>query len=230
MENILNILEESYRTLFDQIAAFIPNVLGALIILLVGWIIAKLIRTLIIKVLGIIRVDKVTEKAKVDKFLHDGGIKLSAIEIIGAMFYWLVILIVILAAFDTLGLTGASELFNEIILFIPNIIVSAFVLIFGFFIANVIAQVAVTYLTNINVKHADIIGNFIQYAFILFVVSVTLTQLNIGKEIISLAFMLLFGAVCLAFALAFGLGARDHASTIVGNFLRDEKNNPNPPA
>jgi hypothetical protein len=62
------------------------------------------------------------------------------------------------------------------------------------------------------------------------VVSVTLTQLNIGKEIISLAFMLLFGAVCLAFALAFGLGARDHASTIVGNFLRDEKNNPNPPA
>jgi hypothetical protein len=223
MENILNILEESYRTLFDQIAAFIPNLLGALIILLVGWVIAKLIKTLIIKFLGIIRVDKVTEKAKVDKFLQDGGIKLSAIQIIGSLFYWLIILIVILAAFDTLGLYGAAELFNEIILFIPNIIVSAFVLIFGFFIASVISQVAVTYLTNINVKHAQAIGNFIQYAFVLFVVSVTITQLNIGKEIISLAFMLLFGAVCLAFALAFGLGARDHASTIVGNFLKDDK-------
>lgn len=223
MENILKVLEDSYSTLFDQIAAFIPNLIGALVILIVGWIIAKIIKTLVIKLLGVLRVDKVTEKAKVDKFLADGGIQLSAIQILGAMFYWLILLIVILAAFDTLGLTGASELFNEIILFIPNIIVAAFVLIFGFFMANVISQVAVTYLSNINVKHADVIGGFIQYGFILFVISVTLTQLNIGKEIISLAFMLLFGAVCLAFALAFGLGARDHASNIVRDFLNNDK-------
>lgn len=223
MENILKVLEDSYSTLFDQIAAFIPNLIGALVILIVGWIIAKIIKTLVIKLLGVLRVDKVTEKAKVDKFLADGGIQLSAIQILGAMFYWLILLIVILAAFDTLGLTGASELFNEIILFIPNIIVAAFVLIFGFFMANVISQVAVTYLSNIKVKHADVIGGFIQYGFILFVISVTLTQLNIGKEIISLAFMLLFGAVCLAFALAFGLGARDHASNIVRDFLNNDK-------
>ncbi|MEX0680020.1 MAG: hypothetical protein WD097_01445 [Balneolales bacterium] len=227
MNNILTILEQSYLTFFDQLAAFIPKLLGALVILIIGWLIAKIIKTLIIKLLGIVRFEKITEKSKVDQFLQDGGIKSTAIQIIGSMFYWLIILIVILAAFDTLGITGASELFNEIILFIPNIIVASFILIFGFFLATVLSQVAITYLSNIKVKYAEFIGGFIQYAFILFVISVTLTQLNIGREIITIAFLLIFGAVCLAFALAFGLGARGHASDIVEHFLKESTNTDN---
>lgn len=221
MNNLLEILQQSYTTFSEQLVAFIPKLLGAIIILILGWVVAKIIRSLVIKLLGVLRFEKITEKAKVEKFLQDGGIKSTSIQIIGAMFYWLIILIVILAAFDTMGITVASELFNEIILFIPNIIVASFILIFGFFLATLVSQVAVTYLSNIKVRHADMIGNFIQYAFILFVISVTLTQLNIGKEIITLTFLLLFGAICLAFAISFGLGAKDHASEIIEKFLKE---------
>lgn len=219
MNELIEILEQSYVTFFDQLAAFIPKFFGAIVILIIGWLIAKIIRTVVEKLLKVVRFDKVTEKARVDQFLADGGIKSTAIQIIGGLFYWLILLIVILAAFDTMGMYGASELFNEIILFIPNIIVASFVLIVGFFVANILAQVAVSYLKNVKVYYADAIGKFIHYGFILFVISVTLTQLNIGREIINTAFMLLLGAICLAFGLAFGLGARDHASKIVGNFI-----------
>lgn len=219
MGELIDILEQSYLTFFDQLAVFIPKLIGAIVILIVGWLLAKVIRTVVEKLLKLVRFDKITDKARVDRFLEDGGIESTAIQIIGGLFYWLILLIVILAAFDTMGMYGASELFNEIILFIPNIIVAAFVLIVGFFVANILAQIAVSYLKNVKVYYAEAIGKFIHYGFILFVISITLTQLNIGSEIVNIAFMLLLGALCLAFALAFGLGARDHASRILENFI-----------
>ena len=130
----------------------------------------------------------------------------------------IIMLIVIVAAFNSLGLRVASELFNQVILFIPNIIVSIFVLILGLFLANFTRQVVVTYCRNVGIQNADTMGKIAQYAIVIFVVSIALTQMNIGEEILTNLIVVLFGAVCLALALAFGLGGRDWASRVIEKF------------
>ncbi|MDX1638821.1 MAG: hypothetical protein R3281_12680 [Balneolaceae bacterium] len=215
MNEITQVLQESYQTFFDQLAGFLPKLIGALIILILGWIIAKLIKAGAIRLLKLVRMDKITEKAKIDQFLEEGGTEKSAIEIIGVLIYWLIMLVVILAGFNTLGLEVASELFNQIILYIPNVIVAVLVLIFGIYLASFIAQVVVTYLKNVGIQNADFLGKLTQAAIILFVASLALSQLNIGQELVTNAFLLLFGAICLALALAFGLGGREWASDII---------------
>jgi hypothetical protein len=220
MNEFTNVFVQSYNTFFQQLSAFLPNLIGAVIILIVGWIVAKIFRALSVKFLKLIRFNVITEKAKVDQFLADGGVKRSAIEIIGALFYWLIMLIVILTAFNSLGLTAASALFNEVFLFIPNIIVAVLVLILGLFLANLISQAVVTYLKNIEIENAESIGKLINYAIIIFVISIALTQLNIGKELISSAFLLVFGALCLAMALAFGIGGKEWAAGVINKYFK----------
>lgn len=226
LQEIQDVLLESYNTFFNELAAFLPSLIGAILILIIGWIIAKLIKTASIKLLKLIRLDVVTEKAKIDKFLKDGGSKSSAIDILGSIIYWLIMLIVILAGLNTLGLSVASELFNQIILYIPNVLVAVLALIFGIFLAGFIAQVVITYLSNIGVTNASIIGAIAKYAIILFVVSLALTQLSIGEQLVTNAFLLLFGAACLALGLAFGLGGKEWAAGVIEKFANQNKNFP----
>jgi hypothetical protein len=218
MKEITDALVQSYQTFFTQLSAFLPKLIGFVLILIFGWIIAKIIRAVSVRLLAVVRLNVLTEKAKIDQFLSEGGIKQSAIEIIGTLFYWLIMLIVIVAAFNSLGLRVASELFNQVILFIPNIIVSIFVLILGLFLANFTRQVVVTYCRNVGIQNADTMGKIAQYAIVIFVVSIALTQMNIGEEILTNLIVVLFGAVCLALALAFGLGGRDWASRVIEKF------------
>ena len=213
-----DIFIQSINEFFIKLATFLPQIIGAIIILVIGWLIAKIIKSVSIKLLKLIRLNIITEKAGVDKFLQDGGLKKSSIGIIGSLFYWLIILIVLLAALNSLGLSVASELFNRIILFIPNIIVAIIVLILGLFFAKFVSEVLVAYIKNVGIKHVETIGKIAQYAIIIFVVSIVLTQLNIGEEIILTAFQIFFGAICLALALAFGLGGKEWASRIIEKF------------
>jgi hypothetical protein len=221
MNEIADVFVNSYNTFTQQIAGFLPSLIGALLILIIGWIIAKICRTLSIKFLRLIRFNVVTEKARVDKFLADGGVKKTTIEIIGSLFYWLIMLIVILTAFNSLGLSAASTLFNQVFLFIPNIIVAILVLILGLFLANFVSQALVTYLNNIEIENAESIGKLTNYAIIVFVISISLTQLNIGQELITNAFLIVFGALCLALALAFGLGGKEWASGTINKFFNN---------
>lgn len=223
---IQNVLVESSNAFFNELASFLPSLIGAILILIVGWIMAKLIKSATIRLFKLIKLDVITKKARIDKFLEDGGSKKSAIDILGGIIYWLIMLVVILAGLNTLGLSVASELFNQIILYIPNVIVAVLALIFGIFLAGFIAQVVTTYLNNIGISNAHAVGAIAKYAIIFFVISLSLTQLNIGDELVANAFLLLFGAVCLALGLSFGLGGREWAAGVIHKIAVEKDNYP----
>ncbi|MFH0777446.1 MAG: hypothetical protein V2A71_02330 [Candidatus Eisenbacteria bacterium] len=220
MYQLTDVLRESYTEFFGQLAGFLPNLIGAIVILIVGWIVARVIKGLVIKSLKVVRFNVLTEKAGVEKFLRDGGVKISACETVGVLLYWLVMLIVLSAAFNSLGLRIASELFNEIILFVPNVVVAVLVLIVGLYLARFMYHVVVTYFKNIGVENAETFGRIAKWGILIFVLSVTLFQLNVGAEIVRGAFLIIFGAVALALALAFGLGGRDSASRIIKDYWK----------
>ena len=211
----LNIIIDSLKSFWAQFIILLPKVLGSLILVVLGWLIAKAFRKGTMKILKVLRVDEMAERSGIEDFLLQGGVRYTTVTLIGNLVYWLVLFTSILAVLNMLGLSVAAELFNKIILYIPNVIVAMIVLIFGTLFAKVVQGITFTYLNNIGISGAQMMGSIAQYAILIFVVSLTLEQLSIGGLVLVSAFQIAFGAFCLALALAFGLGGREWAAHVL---------------
>ena len=215
MQQQLDVFVASLTSFWTQLASFVPQLLAALVVLFVGWLVANLVRTGVMKLLDVLHFDKLAEKTGIEAFLKQGNLDLSLSRIIAKLVYWIIILIVIVTVANSLGLHLVADLFNKIVLYIPNIIVAILVLVFGTLVARFINRMVFAYLNNIGVQGALTISTLSEYAVIIFVVFVALEQLAIGTTLLTAAFQIGFGAVGLALALAFGLGGREWAAGVI---------------
>lgn len=223
MREQLNLFFESSQQFLNEIAIALPKIIGAILILIIGWLLAKLIKMMFVKLLKLVKFNFLTEKSGIEKFLQDGGVKTDAISVLGTLVYWIVMLIVIMATLNSLNLTAASSLFNEIMLYIPNIIVAIVILIIGIYLARMVSQIIRTSLKGMQDKTSGLISQISFIVIIILTIFLTLGQLNIARELVSSAFQIIFGAICLALALAFGLGGREKAAEILNDLFEKNK-------
>ena len=207
--NWQELFTEPVREMSTKILSFIPNLLVALVILIVGWIIARVIRALVERVLRLARFDILTERAGINQALQQGQITTNPSGIVGKLFYWIVVLLALVMAIDALGLTVATQLLNELLFYIPNVIAAVFILTLGFFFGGLVRGFVQTLVGGVRAVNPETIGKVAQAAVIIFAVAASLEQLRIATTIITNAFTLLFGALALGLALAFGLGCKD---------------------
>lgn len=209
-----------FRTAWSQLTILLPQLFAAIVLLVAGWLAARLIRKVIIKVLKFIKADVLAEKAGIDDFLLQGDVKYTAVTIVASGVYWILMFAVMLAVLNGFGLSAADALFTKILLYIPNVVVALLVLVFGAFLAKFFRGITYTYLNNIGITGAEIMSHVAQWAVLLFVVSLALEQLSLGGQVLVSAFEIAFGAVCLALAIAFGLGGRHWAARILERYWR----------
>lgn len=214
---IQEIIRDSIGAFMRGIAEALPNIFAAILILIVGWIIAKLLKAGTGRLLKVVKFSTLTKRAGIDEFLAKGAVKQSSSDLISVLVYWLVMLIVLVTAVNALGLEVASELLNQILLYIPNIIVAVIVVAVGLYAANFIAALVRTAVANAGIEEAGLVAALSRWALIIFAVAIALNQLRIGQEIVANGFLIIFGAAALAGALAVGLGARE----VVGEYLRE---------
>lgn len=215
MQQQLDVFLASLTSFWTQLASFVPQLLAAMVLLFVGWILANLARTGVVKLLDLLRFNSLAEKTGIEAFLKQGHLDISLGRIIANLVYWVIIFIVIVTVANSLGLHMVAELFNKIVLYIPNLIVAILVLVFGVLVARFINRLVFAYLNNMGVQGSLTISTLAEYAVIIFVVFVALEQLDIGTTLLTAAFQIGFGAVGLAFALAFGLGGREWAAGVI---------------
>jgi Conserved TM helix len=215
MQQQLDVFVASLTSFWTQLASFVPQMLAALLLLFVGWLLANLVRTGVMKLLDVLRFDTLAEKTGIEAFLKQGNLDVSLSRILAKLAYWIIIFIVIVTVANSLGLHMVADLFNKIVLYIPNIIVAILVLVFGVLVARFINRMVFAYLNNIGVQGALTISTLSEYGVIIFVVFVALEQLAIGTTLLTAAFQIGFGAIGLAFALAFGLGGREWAAGVI---------------
>ncbi len=208
-QTIQEIVRDSIGAFLNGIGDFLPNILAALLILFVGWIIARVFKAGVGRVLRTIKFPMLAERAGIDGFLKTGGVKQTSTELLAVLVYWLIMLIVLVTAVNALRLEMASQLLNQIMLYIPNIIVAVIVLVVGLYAANFVAGLVRTAAANAGIAEAEIVAALARYALIVFTFAIALNQLRIGEDIVANGFLILFGAACLAGALAVGLGARE---------------------
>ena len=220
---ITTVVTGAWNAFATKITAFLPALIGAIIIFVIGWIIARLVKVAVEKLLRLIRFDKATEKTGVQGFLKKGDIVKMPSEIIGVLVYWFIMIMVITATLDALGIPIVSDLFNSIFLYIPSVVAAIIVLILGFLLGTLLSAIVKTAASNAGLKNADGLGKLALYAIVFFSAAIALIQLGIGEEIVASAFGLIFGAAALALALAFGLGGRDVAAEYLKRWLEEKK-------
>jgi hypothetical protein len=195
MEQQVNIVLESVRVFMIELGQFLPKVIGAVLILVIGWLIAKLLQFVVARGLKTIGFGVITDKAGLDGFLKKGGVKKNTIDVLAQLVYWLAILVTLLTTFNSLGLTVVSELFARVTEFIPNV-----------------SDAITTYTRNVGMEDSPLIGRVTYYGIAVFVAIITLGQMRIADGILYPALLIVIGGVVLALALAFGLGGQKWAA------------------
>jgi hypothetical protein len=219
----LVVLLEPARVVLGQIGQFMVGLLLVLIILLIGWIISKVVKTVVTKVLRAVKLDELSDRIELDGLLEKGGITYSLSELIGVICYWLSLLVTFMVAMSSVGLTIAADLLQRIVLYIPNIIGAIFILVLGMFVATLLRNIVQTAANNAGLSQTKALAKVVEVVVLAFSVFIALEQLKIGVRITQLTISIVLGSVGLGLALAFGLGCKDIAGRYVGDTLEKLK-------
>ena len=221
----IDVMLEPLRGILLQIGAFMPRLGVALVVLLLGWLLAKAARFSVVKALRALNFGVLTERAGIDTFLQQGGSQRDTTHVFGWIIYLLVMLATLMVAFNSLGLTQVSDLLGRLLVFVPRLLVALLVVVFGAYFARFVGNAVQGWCRASGIGDAALLGGVARYALTAFVVLLAVDHLDIGGGLIQQTFLILLAGIVLAAALAFGLGARDRAAALLERwFPRDERN------
>src|SRR3989338_932519 len=208
------------KAMLVQVGGFVSALCAVILILVVGWMIAKIIKNLVVRVLDVLQIDSYAERVGVDKILGKGGIKFSVAELIGVLSYWVVMLISLVIAISVLNINQqATGLLNTIVLYIPRVISAIFILILGMFFASFVNTAVQTAAANAGIEQSNLLGRLAQTLIIIFTINSTLKQIQIDISAIENSVLIILSSAGLALALAFGLGCKEIAGKLTQEFL-----------
>lgn len=223
MNSLQIVLLEPAKVALVQISQFVINVILVLAILIIGWIISRVVKGLVVKVLRTIKLDELSKRIELDRLLEKGGISYSFSELIGVIFYWLAILITVMVGINAMGLTIAAELLNKVVFYIPSVIAALFILVLGMFSATLMRNIVQTAANNIGLAQSKILSKVVEVVVIVFAIIAALEQLQIAVNITHITLSIILGSIGLGLALAFGLGCKDIAGKFVSEFIEKLK-------
>lgn len=210
----------------DALALFIaaiPRIIGFLLVILIGWFIATAIAKAVAVILRKIDFNGLAKRSGFSDFVHSTGVKTDSSGFIAEVTKWFVRLIVLVVAFDVLGLPAVSEVLQELLLWLPNLIVALVVLVIGGLAAQAVAGVVRGATAEAGFSNPDTLATIAKGAIWAFAIIVAVNQLGIATTLVNTLFMAAVGAVALATGLAFGLGGRETAKDILEDWREQGK-------
>lgn len=223
MDNI-SVLLEPVHAFLNQIGAFMPRLMIALGVLLVGWLIAKALRYSLVKALRALNFNVLTERAGVDGFLQQSGTEKDTTELVGWIVYATALLVSLIIAFNSLGLMQVTDLLSKLLLFVPKILVALLIIVFGSYFARFVGTSVQNYCRGAAISDGDLLGRVARYAVLIFVLLLAMDNVEISGGLIQQTFLIILAGIVFAGALAFGLGARDHAAALLNRWFPRDRN------
>ncbi|MGE5392602.1 MAG: mechanosensitive ion channel family protein [Candidatus Saccharibacteria bacterium] len=211
----------SLQDLYARFINFLPNFIVAVVILVVGWILANFIAKLIKSLLVSIKLDEVGDKLGLEQIAQRTGMKMSISGAIAWLIKWFFLIALFLAASDILGLQAISNFLNEVLLYIPNVVAAAAILLAGILIARFLSRLVRSTVAAAGLASADLLGSVTQWAIIVFTALATLAQLNVAEAFVQTLFTGFIAMIAIAGGLAFGLGGKEHASKVLDKIEKD---------
>ncbi|MDP3816958.1 mechanosensitive ion channel domain-containing protein [Pseudomonas sp.] len=208
--------------LWTKVAGFIPNLFVALILVLLGFVVAKLLDTLLSKLLGKIGLDRLMAGTGLTKLLGRAGIQVPVSTLIGKIVYWFVLLIFLVSAAESLGLERVSSTLDALALYLPKVFGAALVLLAGVLLAQLVSGLVRGAAEGVGLEYAHGLSRVAQGLVIIISISVAIGQLEVKTDLLNNVIAIVLISVGLAVALALGLGSREIAGQILaGIYVRE---------
>ena len=224
----IDMLVDATREFLHQTATFLPRLLLAMLVVVVGWLIAKAVRFAVERALRAINFNVLTERAGTDNFLRQAGMSGDTTTVFGLLAFWLVILATLIIAFNGMGLTYITDLLGRVVLFAPKLLIGMLIMVFGSYCARFVGNAVQSYCENAQIPDAEVLGRLVRYAIMLFVVMIALSQVEVGGDIVQRTFLIILAGLMLAIALAFGLGGKDWAASLLQRWWPQHRKDQDP--
>jgi small-conductance mechanosensitive channel len=191
---------ESLRAGLDAFCAFVPQLVGAIVILVVGYVVAKILQAVVARVLKAIGFDGWMERGGIKQFFDRAQTRETPATVLGKLVFWFAFIIAITMAADAMGIQQVSQVLAQLIAYIPSIIVAILILVLAALLANFLSGIVR------GATGSDVLASIARYAIIVYAVFAALTELGIAVQLTAPTFLIVLGAVALAAAIAFGWG------------------------
>ncbi len=211
-------LMASFRDAFAMILSAIPRILGFVIIVAIGWFVSSILARGVTGLLRAIRFDELMQKSGLADFMGKMGTGTDSAGIVAGLVKWLVRIVVLLVAFDVLGLPAVSDVMRQLLLWLPNLVVAIFVLFIGGIAARALSNIVRGATAEAGFLNPETLTNVVRTTVWAFAIVVAINQLGIATNLINTLFTGFVGALAIALGLAFGLGGRDLASRTLENW------------
>lgn len=205
------ILLEPLRDMVVRVANFVPTLLLAFAILIVGYFLAHAVEKILSKVLKILEFDTVADKMGIGHILRTGGVKHTLSELIGLLTYWVLMIMVLIMSVKTFGLTTVAGLLDTVLGFIPSVIGGLLVLTIGMLIAKVVSALVYIVAKNTDMPLPETVSRLCKYAIMVFVVIMFLKEIGFVGLFEGTHYTIFIGGIIFAVSLAFGLAGKDIA-------------------
>src|ERR1700733_11104695 len=180
----IDILVDTTREFLHHIAAFLPKLLQALVVVAVGWLFAKAVRFAVERSLRAVNFNVLTERAGTDNFLRQAGMRGDTTTLFGIVAFWLVILATLIIAFNGLGLTYITDLLGRVVWFTPKLLVAMLEVVFGSYCAAFFGGAVQSYCEDAQIPDADMLGRIARYLIVIFVIMIELGGFGVGCDIV----------------------------------------------
>jgi len=214
-----DIVLDAIRDVGHRILFVTPRLLAALTLILLGWIVAALVRRVTIRVLAAADLDVRCARWGLTGVLGRGGHRPSPTELLGRLVYWAIFLVGLLMAVEALEMPGTRGAVGAVLVFLPHVIVAVLVVVGGWMLAQFLAQAVLIAAVNAQVAGASLLATAVRWLVLTVAAAVALTELGVAREMVLLVFGIAFGGAVLALSLAFGLGARELARQALESYL-----------
>jgi hypothetical protein len=223
MPNYPDALQMSWENVSVRFVNFLPNFLVAVVILIVGWIVATSLAKLVHSLLISAKIDEVGDRLGLQQASSRTGMKLTISGAIAWLIKWFALIIIFLAAADILGLDQISDFLNQVLLYIPNVVAAAAILLVGSLTARFLSRLVRHSVAAAGLASAELLGAVTSWSVMIFAILATLDQLKVAQAFVQTLFTGIIVMIAIAGGLAFGLGGKEHAARALDKIERDIK-------
>jgi hypothetical protein len=205
-------------TSLKDVIGYIPEILGALVVVLVGVLVAWAVKTVIVKALSLVKIKPYTDAIGLNRVF---AAKVNVAELLGDLAKWIIVIISLLPASEILGLKRVSDLTAEVVSYLPNVVVAVVIVMVGVVVADLLARVVESAAQTIGASTAAIAADVTRWIIVVFVVLAALLELGIATTIIATLITAFFAMLAIAGGLAFGLGGQEAAKDVINRLRKN---------
>ena len=217
----VEILRSAFVDLWATVMFFLPKLLLAVVVLLFGLLLANILKTAVIRLVTMLKVDEFMKRLEVTDVFDRVGVKLNVASFFGWIVKWFVIIFALIAAADVLEWDQITIFLNEVVTYLPNVLIAVIILLVGTVLANFVHGVVRSAVEGAKLASGPFVAGVAKWAIIVFSFMAALVQLGIAESLIQVLFTGFIFMIALAGGLAFGLGGREHANDLLKKLKRD---------